>query len=362
MKKKRLLLLRDQKKYYLPYNMKEKITETNLFFGRVVNLYYSFNDLKAPSQIGQINEWLPGLLIVERKETDKREPEYKDLEYKIYANKDDKGFYGGGSSTRVTQILGRLIGTAKSNQEKGRKDAELIRKHLANILVTDFDIIERLQANTANMIDKIDEDRLEDFHHLLFDYMWDLIDSRNNMSPEERNDEPFPFDDYIYDDLIYNVAYQLHLYSYDGLVNAYLWLLLGGFLRNQVGSLLKMYHSGFTAINRQLSEFGSLEEKVYYLYNKDEYYSVYNGDDTENKYPGTTWICDNPNCKSILNMQEGFDEGLDEWKCTDCGLVNKIDHSVIYENEEDYLNNKPIKADDYERAITARKNEINKEK
>ena len=63
------------------------------------------------------------------------------MEYKICAYKDEKGFYAGGSSGRVTQIIGRLIGTAKSNQEKGRKDAELIRKHISNELVKDFDLI-----------------------------------------------------------------------------------------------------------------------------------------------------------------------------------------------------------------------------
>ena len=331
-----------------------------IYFGSIVDLYYSFNNFKTPSQLDQINDWLPGLLIIESDE--KKEPEYKDLEYKIYAYKDEKGFYAGGSSNRVTQIIGRLVGTARSNQEKGRKDAELIRKHLSNELVKDFDLIERLQNNTANMLDKIPEDRLGDFHHLLFDYMWDLIESRNNMSEEERNDEPFPFDDYVYDDLIYNVAYQLHLFSYEGLTNAYLWLLLGGFLRNQVGSLLKMFHSGFTAINRQLSEFGTLEEKVYYLFNKDEYYSVYEGNDVSSKYPNTTWICDNPDCKAILNMQEGFDEALSEWICKDCGTVNVLDHSVIYENEEDYLNDRPVDRSDYEQAVEVRKDELDKDK
>lgn len=331
----------------------------SLYYGFISNLYYSFSNFKTPSQMDQIAELLPDLLIFERKGSEKKEPEYIDQEHKIYAYKDEKGFYGGGSSTRVTQILGRLIGTSKSNQEKGRKDAELIRKHLANKMVTDFDVIEKLQINTSKLFDKMSEEQCSEFHHVLFLYMWDLIDARNNMTEIERNEEPFPFDDYVYDDLIYIVAYQLHLYSYEGLVNAYLWLLLGGFLRNQIGSLLKMFHSDFTAINRQLSETGTLEEKVYYLFNKDEYYSTYNGDDVDKKYPDTTWICDNPDCKAILNMQEGFDENLDEWKCTDCGTINKIDYSMIYENEEDYLNNQPIDRDDYEQAIKARKEEIN---
>ena len=333
------------------------VKEAKLFLGNVVNNYYSFLDVKTPKQLDLLDIWFPGLLIKERNNSDKDEPEYSDLEYKIYADKVNGLFYSGGTSNRVTQIAGRLVGTAKSNQEKGRKDAELIRKHLANELITDFDIIEQLQNNTADMLDKIPDDNLSDFHHLLFDYMWDLIDYRNSLSQEERNEEAFPFDDYIYDDLIYNVAYQLHLYSYEGMVNAYLWLLLGGLLRNQVGSLLKMYHSGFIAINRQLNEYGTIEDKVSFLFNPDNYYSTYSGDDLDSKYPGVTWRCDNPECKAILNMQEGFDENLPEWKCKDCGHVNKIDISVIYNNEEDYLSGKdPVDSDDFERAIKEKKN------
>ncbi len=337
-------------------------TEKAMCFGNVVELYYSFTNTKAPKQLDQIDQWFPDLLIVEKKNNQMSEPEYVDQEYRIYADKKDNGsFYPGGTSNRVTQIVGRLIGTARSDQEKGRKDAELIRKHLANELVKDFDIIERLQNNTVDMIDKIPEERLGDFHHLLFDHTWDLIEYRSSLSQGERNDEPFPFDDYVYDDLIYNVAYQLHLFSYEGIVNAYLWLLLGGFLRNQVGSLLKMFHSGFTAVNRQLSETGTLEEKVYYLFNKDEYYSVYEGNDVDAKYPDTTWICDNPRCKAILNMQEGFDENLSEWKCRDCGHINKLDISEVFENEEDYQNKRPVDPEDFKRAVERRKDESEKE-
>lgn len=342
--------------------MNIKDNEKRLYLGNVLDKYYSFIHKKKPQQIDQVDVWLPNILIFIRTTEKKEEPEYIDLEKKIYADKDENGFYAGGTSNRVTQIVGRLIGTARSNQEKGRKDAELIRKHVANKLVTDFDLLEKLIDNTTNMINQINDDRLNDFHRLLFDYMWDLINLRNNMSDEEKLDEPSPFDDYVFDDLIYNVAYQLHLYSYEGMINAYLWLLLGGFLRNQVGLLLKMYHSGFTAINRQLSEFGSLEEKVYYLFNKDEYYSVYNGDDTDDKYPDTTWICDNPKCKAILNMQEGFDENLSEWECSDCKTVNKIDHSEIYANEEDYLSGIAVDKNDFDQAICARKEYLNKEK
>ena len=310
-----------------------------LYFGNVVDIYYSFANLKTPSQLDQIDDWFPGVLVFPRANPKHEEPEYIDKEYIIAADRDDDlSFYSGGTSNRVTQIVGRLIGKAKSNQEKGRKSAELIRKHIANLLVTDFRYIEKLQNNTKEMLDKIPDEKIQDFHYEIFDNMCDLVDSRNAMSEEEKIDEPFPFDDYIFDDLIYNVAYQLHLFSYEGLINAYLWLLLGGFLRNQIGSLTKMYHSGFVAINRQLSELETLSDKINYLFNPEEYYCVYNGNDVDDRYPDTAWKCDK--CGAILNQQEGFDENLPEWKCRDCGHVNKIDLSEVYDNEEDYLSGK----------------------
>lgn len=339
--------------------MNNKETLKSLYFGKVAEIYYSFVNVKTPKQLDQINDWLPGVLIFPRANSEYKEPEYIDNEHIIAADFDENhSFYSGGTSNRVTQIIGRLVGTAKSNQEKGRKDAELIRKHIANLLITDFRYIEKLQNNTEEMLDKIPEDRIQDFHYEVFNYMCDLVDSRNAMSEEEKVDEPFPFDDYIFEDLIYNVAYQLHLFSYEGLINAFLWLLLGGFLRNQVGFLLKMYHSGFIAINRQLSELGTISDKINYLFNHEEYYSTYDGDDVDSRYPDTTWRCDK--CGAILNQQVGFDENLSEWKCKDCGTINKIDLAVIYENEEDYLNNRPVDPENFKRAVETKEKEIKK--
>lgn len=334
-----------------------KSNKKQLYLGNVVDIYYSFIDAKTPKQLDQIAEWFPNFLIVERNNKKTNEPEYIDNEYKIYADKDNNGsFYSGGNSNRVTQIVGRLIGTAKSNQEKGRKDAELIRKYIAKKLVTDFDYIERLINNTYELLKRISEDSIKEFHELIFNYMIDLVDTRCEMSNEEKIDEAFPFDDYIFDDLIYNVAYQLHLFSYDGLVNAYLWLLLGGLLRNQVGSLTRMYHSGFVAVNRQLSEYGTLYDKINFLFNPDKYYSTYSGDDVDSKYPGITWKCDK--CGAVLNKQEGFDENLSIWDCKDCRHINKIDISVVYENEEDYLNGISVDPKKFYEAIQDRKEEI----
>ncbi len=115
--------------------------EKTLYFGKASELFYSFLNVKTPKQLDQIDIWFPGILIFSRANSKHDEPEYIDRKYYILADLEKDGsFYSGGTSNRVTQIVGRLIGTAKSNQEKGRKDAELIRKHIANVLVTDFSI------------------------------------------------------------------------------------------------------------------------------------------------------------------------------------------------------------------------------
>ncbi len=46
------------------------------------------------------------------------------------------------------------------------------------------------------------------------------------------------------------------------------------------------------------------------------------------------WICDE--CGSIMNDQPGFNEECSEWKCTECGFVNKIDPSELYASEEEF--------------------------
>ena len=324
-----------------------------LYFGEIAGIYYEFMQERVPKQLDLINEWLPGLLIIENKEDGHSEPQYKDLEYKIYADKDDKGFYGGGSSGRVTQIVGRLIGSARSNQEKGRKDAELIRKHIARLLVNDFNCIESLKLNAEGKLSVIEEDKIDDFNDLLINTVFESAEHRSVMSDYDKDNEPFPFDDFIFDDLIYDAAYQLSLGTKEGLANGYLWLLLGSFLRNEVGSLLKMYHSGFIAINRQPSEKGTLLDKLNFMFNPNEYEATYSGSDFDKKYPGTTWKCDN--CGEILDYQDGFDDHYEFWQCRRCGHLNRIAIDQIYDNEETYLNGgDPVDSDQFYEALAER--------
>jgi hypothetical protein len=46
------------------------------------------------------------------------------------------------------------------------------------------------------------------------------------------------------------------------------------------------------------------------------------------------WICDD--CGEIMNLQPGFTEECGEWKCTQCGCVNKIDISELYASEDEF--------------------------
>ena len=196
-------------------------------------------------------------------------------------------------------------------------------------------------------------DKIDDFNDLLINTVFESAEHRSVMSDYDKDNEPFPFDDFIFDDLIYDAAYQLSLGTKEGLANGYLWLLLGSFLRNEVGSLLKMYHSGFIAINRQPSEKGTLLDKLNFMFNPNEYEATYSGSDFDKKYPGTTWKCDN--CGEILDYQDGFDDHYEFWQCRRCGHLNRIAIDQIYDNEETYLNGgDPVDSDQFYEALAER--------
>ena len=193
--------------------------------------------------------------------------------------------------------------------------------------------------------------------------VWTSSVKRYEMDEYDRYNEAFPFDDEVWDDLIYNVAYQLHLYTYEGLENAYLWLLLGGLLRNEVGRVVRMYHSGFSAVNRQQGGSGHILDKLNYLFFPEDYYSTYSGDDLEKRFPGISWQCDL--CGDILDSQPGFDDHFPIWQCKQCGYLNRIDFDNINHNTEDYINGIKYTAEDIEdfnRAIEYRRKELEQEK
>lgn len=331
----------------------------DLRLGYVTDLYYSILNTKAPKQLDLLDEWFPGFIVAEREEQGKVDAEYVDTEFTIYASRYNGSLYSSGSSSRVSQILGRLIGTAKSNQEKERKTAELIQKDVANIIITNEDATDILGSTVHEHLTELSEEQLKQFHNKLIGVIWDSTVDRYEKDVYDRLNEPFPMDDEVWDGLMYNIGYQLHLFSYDGLVNAYMWLLLGCLLRNEVGRVVRMYHSGFSAVNKQQSETGMILDKLNYLFFPEEYHSTYSGDDMEKRFPGVSWQCDK--CGDILDSQPGFDDHMPVWQCRKCGYLNKIDFSTINSNTEDYINGISYTEediDDFNRAIEVRKKEL----
>lgn len=113
----------------------------DLRFGLITGIYDTFTNQKSRNQLELLDEWFPGLIIHEDPSdgNTKKPAEYIDHAFKIHAVKYHDHYYSGGS-TRISQITGRLIVTAKGNQEKERKTAELIQKHLASVFVTDMEL------------------------------------------------------------------------------------------------------------------------------------------------------------------------------------------------------------------------------
>lgn len=195
----------------------------------------------------------------------------------------------------------------------------------------------------------------------IFELLYDLAEQRKEMDDYSRKTEPFSMDDEVFDGVIYNAAYQLNLESYDGLCNAFLWLLTGGLLRNETGRVLRLYDSSFIAVNRQISETGELKDKLNYLFHPEEYYDTYSGDDLDNRFPGIEWYCDQ--CGAHLNEQEGFDDHLPSWKCLKCGFENKLSVGEIYDNHEDWRNGiRKADPDKLADALEVRQQEIDAQK
>lgn len=331
-----------------------------LRFGSIASIYYDISGTPMPKQLDLLDAWFPELIVQEEKsdgET-KKPAEYKDTDYLIHAVKCHGKLYSG-DSRRIPQITGRLTGSATGNQEKERRTAELIQRHIAERFITDMTLTPRLQANTKKRIDAMNDEQVNELYQFLLDLVWQLAAERRETDRWDRDNEPFHMYDETFDGVIYNTAYQLNLETYEGLCNAYLWLLTGGLLRNETGRILRMYDSKFLAVNRQPGEMGELEDKLNALFNPEQYYYTFDGDeeDLKNRFPDVHWTCDN--CGDYLNEQEGFDDHLPEWKCTKCGYVNKIDISEIYQNDEDYRNH--IRSSDPEKfaaAVEARRKEL----
>jgi hypothetical protein len=338
------------------------MNNSDLRFGSIVAIYYNLKDEKIPKQMDLLDTWFPGLIILEMESDGKTKvpAEYVDREYMIHAVRYNGKLYSG-ESKRVSQILGRLIGTASGNQEKERKSAELIQKHVAEQFIRDMELTPRLKENVESLFGQLSDEQLDEMDQQIFELLYDLAEQRKEMDDYSRKTEPFSMDDEVFDGVIYNAAYQLNLESYDGLCNAFLWLLTGGLLRNETGRVLRLYDSSFIAVNRQISETGELKDKLNYLFHPEEYYDTYSGDDLDNRFPGIEWYCDQ--CGAHLNEQEGFDDHLPSWKCLKCGFENKLSVGEIYDNHEDWRNGiRKADPDKLADALEVRQQEIDAQK
>lgn len=140
--------------------------------------------------------------------------------------------------------------------------------------------------------------------------------------------------------------------SEEGFLDAWLWLLLGALLRNEIRRLLYRFRADFSIVTDPGMSFekdsSADEESLEY---------TYEGDDMEKRFPGIEWYCDR--CQARLDTQEGFHDFVHVWKCTNCGFRNRIEIDEIYDSEKDYQDgNGPVDAPEFFRALKIRTDEL----
>ena len=175
-----------------------------LRFGTVVRVFYDVSHEKYPRQLDLLNDWLPGMIVFER-EGDKRDAEYLDDRWMIVASRVNGSLYAG-NDPRVTQITGRLIGTAKGNAEKERRAAESIQKHLAEMFVKVPESVRLVKQTVAMKLDVLNNSQLTELGGNLMDYCMGLAFTRDTMDEMDKYEEAFPMDDEVYGDIVYNAA------------------------------------------------------------------------------------------------------------------------------------------------------------
>ncbi len=310
------------------------IEHPELRFGYIAGLYYRAKEERMPKQLDLLYAWFPDLFITVR-DTDltvKEDPEYVDVERRIYVTKYHTYLYSGGNN-RITHITGRLIGTSSSNLEKERKTGELIQKQIARKFLYEVDALPNWLDHIRRMIDDLSEEEGQSLHHLLYIFCLEAADARALLSEYERDSELYAFDEEVFSQIIYNAMIQIVRYAWEGLWYAFAWLLLGSLLRNSCGRLTRTFDSGFVPLYRVPSEDGTLRDQLRCLLFPEQYEQFYTGDDLEKRFPGIEWYCDA--CGDHLNVQEGFDDHLDVWQCRTCGHVNPLAEEEIYSNEEE---------------------------
>lgn len=333
------------------HTTRKRKTPRELRLGYIAGLL--FEDVlqrSKPHNIDLLDFFFPGMIVFEPAESDvtKTEALFSDSENIIIAVRNKSGFYTGGVSTRVSQIVGRLIGTAKSGIEKERRAAGLVQKRIAHELVTDPEKLFNLHMIYQGIIKNLSQNELDCMISVFAEYINAVIGARALMSDYTRENELFPFDDETFDLLMNYVLREWNDETLEHCIHAFTWLVFGSLMRNEVRRLLYAYDSTFTP--REMDDADSFAKDTY-----TEYF--YTGDDLDNRFPGIEWFCDR--CGAHLNEQDDFDDHNKIWKCTCCGYKNVISIDQIYDNENDFQNgDPPTDAKKFFRALKERTDEL----
>lgn len=319
--------------------------------GHIAGMYYrDILDKPAPNQLTVLHELYPGLLIevIPTDGNTKIEPVFDDASGLIRAAVYHGKLYAGGSS-RVSQITARLIGTARSGIEKERRTAADMQIRIAKELSENPDLLISLWNHYSSLLENWTDDTASRAVESVFLFVENLPDS---LLSDSANDELFPMDPEVTAELMMRVLNRLNTDSEEGFLDAWLWLLLGALLRNEIRRLLYRYRADFSLTSEPaISSSDDSGKELDY---------VYEGDDMEKRFPGIEWYCDR--CNARLDTQEGFHDFVHVWKCTNCGYKNRIEIDEIYDSEEDYQEgNSPVDPPEFFRALKIRTDELDDE-
>ena len=133
-------------------------TDRQLRFSDIEIICNSYMPSDAKNQMDRMEFWLPETVIHMRNPEDggKIPPSFSYSDRVVYASLYRGNIYATGDSA-VTQIMGRLYGSARSNEEKERKNAELIRKRVSRELVEDRDLLSQLIGNIKEKVTVLEE-------------------------------------------------------------------------------------------------------------------------------------------------------------------------------------------------------------
>ena len=233
-----------------------------LRFGNTAALLFAAMGEKPMKQLDLLDLFFPCLFVEETEAAgNSRDAEFDDQNMVIRAVRKNNSLHVG-SGRRVSQILGRLCGTAKGNQEKERRTALLLQKKAAEVICTDREYMLVLQDNIREIINVLNDESREAFVILLGIFLTELsYREKEECDP----DILFPLDPEVFEGIVYHAIKQFKSGDWEGIRNAWLWILIGSLLRNESGRVLRFYDSSFIMVNRMPSEEETFEDRLNFL-------------------------------------------------------------------------------------------------